>query len=453
MKISEPILSDHVLLAPGQPLPRLVHPRGAAEVQSKYWTSGRVLLLSLLMLGPIAFGAVQSWAWGGIAVLATLVLLLWGLGCVTTGSAKILKSPLYIPLAALLVIAAVQLQTRLSMDRIATREALLKLLIYGILFFVGQQLYLVASAKAWRVTFATAAIYMFVMAVFAITQYFTSPGLLFGYLPESNGVFGTYVNHGNYAGLMEMLIPMAMALAISLPWGHQAKPFLLFLVFVAVVSVFLSGSRAGLVSLAAEFVIVAIILAMSGSDQKHTLVVGILAVSLAVAFFYWLDPGDIWGRWQQMASRPELALGQRQVIARDSLRLARDHMGAGVGLGAFQTAYTPYQTVATDLNVDYAHNDYIQFAAEAGIWGWILMPVSLAMFFALTFRHLRSRLHHQNGWLQFGAAVGVCGLLVHSFSEFNLHIPANAAWFVFLVSLATLPAKSNRHHRESHGLS
>jgi hypothetical protein len=61
------------------------------------------------------------------------------------------------------------------------------------------------------------------------------------------------------------------------------------------------------------------------------------------------------------------------------------------------------------------------------------------MFVVLSFSRLRARLHERSGWLQFGAAVGVCGLLVHSISEFNLHIPANAAWFSFVAALATLP--------------
>ena len=142
-----------------------------------------------------------------------------------------------------------------------------------------------------------------------------------------------------------------------------------------------------------------------------------------------------------MANQPELALGNRQKIAEDSLRMCHDHLVLGVGLGAFEVAYTPYQSIVTDLTIDYAHDDYVQFMAETGIWGWVLAPLAITIFFVLSFRHLPMRLRQQSGWLQFGAAVGVCGILVHSFSEFNLHIPANAAWFTFLAALATLPRR------------
>jgi O-antigen ligase len=452
MNTSEHILSEQVVLGPGQPSPRLLTlPRPDSDLSSALWTSERILLLAMLMIAPLLFGAVQEWAWASITALTILLLLLWGAGSAQRGCVRVLWSPLLFPVVAAVILAAVQMRNGLSLDHVATREAFIKLLTYGTLFFVTQQLYLSASAKTWRTTGIAIAVYMFAMAVFAVAQYFASPGLLYGYLPESSSVFGPYVNHGNYAGLMEMLIPIALAFAISLRSKHPAKPFVLFLAFISVVSVFLSGSRAGLVSLGVEFVIVAAVLISTHTNQKQLVLLGMATVCLAVVVFFWLDPGEVWGRWQQMASRPELALGNRQTIAFDTLHMTRDHLAHGVGLGAFQTAYTPYQTVATDLTIDYAHNDYLQFIAETGVWGIVLLPVTLTFFFVLAFRHLHQRLHQPQGWLQLGAAVGVCGLLVHSFFEFNLHIPANAAWFAFLAALASLPISHGRHSRRSHG--
>src|SRR5664279_2754157 len=83
------------------------------------------------------------------------------------------------------------------MDRVGTREALIKLIGYAIIFFVGQQLYLSASPRTWQNTGAAVAVYTFLMAVFAIVQFFASPGLIYGVIPaESASVFGPYVNRG-----------------------------------------------------------------------------------------------------------------------------------------------------------------------------------------------------------------------------------------------------------------
>ena len=418
----------------------LIVAQQSAQPAASWFDACQILQLSLLMIAPLAFGAVQPWAWGALIVGAVALLLLWGLASIGAGKVTLVWSPLYLPMLGVFAVAAVQLAFGLSMDRVGTREALLKLAGYAVLFFVSQQLYASASAGTWRFMAAAVAVYLFLMSLFAIIQFFATPGLLYGAIhAESESVFGPYVNRGNYAGLMEMLIPIVVCFALSLRWRHPAKPFLLFVVFLALVSVSLSGSRAGLISLAVEFGRVGVRVLAGGIDHKRVLVTGILIAVLAGGFFYWLDPGDVLGRWKQVASQPELALGNRQKIALDSLHMSRDHLLHGVGLGAFQIAYTPYQSVVTDLTIDYAHNDYVQFLAEAGIWGWILLPAALVLFFLCSFRGLRARHLSHTRWLQLGAAIGVCGILVHSFSEFNLHIPANAAWFTFLAAVAILP--------------
>src|SRR5207302_6569539 len=86
-------------------------------------------------------------------------------------------------------------------------------------------------------------------------------------------------------------------------------------------------------------------------------------------------------------------------------------------------------------------------AAETGLIGAVLILSALALFFRLAFQDLHHRLRSEGGWIRLGAAVGCCGLLLHSFFDFNLHIPANAAWFATLAALATTGGQiSNLRH-------
>ena len=78
----------------------------------------------------------------------------------------------------------------------------------------------------------------------------------------------------------------------------------------------------------------------------------------------------------------------------------------------------------------------MQAAAETGLVGAALIILALALFFRLAFHDLRRRLESGHGWIQLGATLGCCGLLVHSLVDFNLHIPANAAWFAVLAGVA-----------------
>src|ERR1035441_1855744 len=57
----------------------------------------RTSLLATLLAAPLAFGAVQPWAWGAMAVAAFLLLLFWSFASAHQGRIRILWSPLYIP--------------------------------------------------------------------------------------------------------------------------------------------------------------------------------------------------------------------------------------------------------------------------------------------------------------------------------------------------------------------
>jgi O-antigen ligase len=75
--------------------------------------------------------------------------------------------------------------------------------------------------------------------------------------------------------------------------------------------------------------------------------------------------------------------------------------------------------------------------AETGLAGAAAIASALLLFFWLAFRNLRERLLEPAGWIGFAAALGCCGILVHSLADFNLHMPANAAWFAVCAALAT----------------
>jgi len=126
------------------------------------------------------------------------------------------------------------------------------------------------------------------------------------------------------------------------------------------------------------------------------------------------------------------------------LRMFRAHPWLGTGLGSYEIVAPRYRRQPSDLLWDHAHNDYAEALAETGLAGAVLMVWSLALFFNSAFRTSHSALGSTldlGPWtfnsLRFGAALGVCGLLVHSFVDFNLHIPANALCFAVCAGLAS----------------
>ena len=132
-------------------------------------------------------------------------------------------------------------------------------------------------------------------------------------------------------------------------------------------------------------------------------------------------------------------------MSRGALRIFKDHPVIGSGLGTLVAVYPRYETIYDGLVVDHVHNDYAETLAETGLLG----AVCALSFLWLLFREARKNFDagqgHFSRSLHAGAIVAVSGMLLHSFVDFNLHIPGNALLFLLQAYLATsspLPAKN-----------
>ncbi len=363
-------------------------------------------------------------------------------------------SPLFVPGGLFLIFAAIQFATRSTIDLISTRNSLVELAAILIFFFMTFQVSAIATEQTWRLMGAGVIAYTFAMALFAVVQYFSSAGKLYWTVtPHSGGwIFGSYVNHDHYAGLMEMSIPLSAGFALAEYRRHRLSALMGFAVLVPVASVLLSGSRGGMISLLLEAGMFLFVSLFKGPRRDIRRAATRVAAVLVVAFagFLWMDNRDV-GQHLETVFEPshvsDTAFVYRRQTALDTLRLFRDHWLLGSGLGSFQYAFPKYQSIPGDAVWDHAHDDYVETLAETGVVGGLLVLTALIMWFRLAFSHLRERLKNRGGWIQLGAALGCCGLLLHSLFDFNLHIPANALWFGVCAALATVNIAFNEQVR------
>ena len=360
----------------------------------------RTSLIATLLAAPLAFGAVQEWAWGAMAVVAFLLLLFWSIAGVRQGGLKILWSPLYLPAGFFFLLGMIQFAGHLTMDPIATREALLKLSTDLILFFLAGQFFnALASAseplaEKWasgrhglaagerEATFCplpllrwTLVVYTFLLALFAIFQFFSSQGLIYWMVKSPGWTFGPYVNHNHYAGLMEMLIPLSVASALpalrkqpsaAVVGLRHSDPDRVAAAFGFARRLYFpaGGGPAGR---GAGFLVWTPARAQShGSGGGGCDPCRRAAVLLDGAAPHCRALGDDGG--QHTSSRKwNWATGGSS--ARDSLGIFRDHPWLGAGLGSFETAFPRYQSFPSDFLWDHAHNDYAEALAETGLAG------------------------------------------------------------------------------------
>jgi O-antigen ligase len=408
----------------------------------------RVLLVFALVTAPLVFGAVQPWAWASLAVIASVLLILWAVGCVQQRAVRVIWSPLYVPAGLFLLLGIAQFAGHLTLDPFATRVALINLLTDLIFFFLAVQLFANASRKDWKAFGLGVVIYASAISLFAIVQFFTSHGLIYWQIPSHGDVFGPYVNHNDYAGLMEMLIPVALCFALYRSLKSFNQSLLILGVCGAIASLLLSGSRGGMVSVAVEMVILGAIIwrwkGGTGNVRKWSFV-GLVAAAGLAALLLAVMPDSGWQRLATIAGlvhKPDVTLENRLTVSRDALVELRDYPQLGTGLGSFNAVFPQYQTFSTDLGWDHAHNDYVEALTETGVVGGLIILSALLLFGWFAFRNLPERMENLQGWIQLGAALGCCGLLIHSLVDFNLHIPANAAWFAVCAGLAVMPTAS-----------
>ena len=411
-------------------------------------TVARVLLVATICGAPWAFGAVQSWAWGTLMVLSLLTLILWAGGCAHRGVLNMSWSPLYWPFLAFLALASVQLLAGFTADHWATREAVLKIVTNLVIFFlVGQLLTRPDNGRALEWLGLIVTLLAFALCTLALAQrmWGGDARLIYWTIPAPVWPFGPYVNHNDYAGLMEMLLPVSVAYILSRSLNVILRSLLWCGVGLVISSVWICGSRGGTVVLVVEGLLLAGILVgprpRGISPGSLPVLLGVVLISASV--FSWMAGtgrvgGNAWSVFE--TSRPlEVTLGDRARVGIDTLHIVRSHPWMGVGVGCFEDVIPSYLTFPTDLHWTHAHDDFLEAMAETGLPGAMMILVGLVLFFRTAFRHLERRLWHGWGWIQMGATVGAVGLLCHSFVDFNLRVPANAAWFVVCLAIATHP--------------
>ena len=405
-------------------------------------------ICALLFFAVLSFGAVEEWSVSVLEAGAALLFLAWAARQVISGQLQIEPSPLYAPAFLFAAVAAAQLGFGITANRYATLTASLEYLAYGILLFLTIQSFTgERSAKAilWTLT-----LFGFALAVFAVAQDLTSNGKIYWLLTLHNGgsPFGPYVNHDHYAGLMEMLAPIPIVLSLGSLFRGGKRALVAFAGIVMAGTIVLSQSRAGTASFLVEMGLLLGLLVWRKKNGRIAAALGTLCL-MVLAFVVWLGTNALWHHFTELQDWMRLAM------TKDGLRMLWHKPVLGWGLGTFTTVYPQFRSFYTNLFVNAAHNDYVQVLVET-----VLIGFAAVVWFVVEV--YRAGLRNVEGWsrdwsraLGLAALIGCTGLLVHSFFDFNLQIPANACMFYFLCAVATragtLPQQLGRLPEDSSG--
>jgi O-antigen ligase len=409
-----------------------------------------------IVLSALAYGTVHYWALALFNLGAFTILVLWVFDSWQLGNLRISKNRLQLPLLGALGIGLVQLlplTSTLSRDPYSTRLVLVQLTT--LLIYFAATLVFVDTPHRLRLLVRTIMIFGVFLAVFGLTQSFTSPTKVYWVreLTESTA-FGPFINRHHFAGYMELTIALPLGLIFA---GAVDKEKILLYLFVAGlmgIALVMTTSRGGIISLVAEIVFLVIVPAIWRSkkekhrEERHRakpsklksvgIRVGLTAAILVSLFLGVIFLGGEFSinRFIDSVNTNDPTTGRAHFWS-VTLDIIKANPYLGTGLGAFGVVYTKYDTRNGLFRLEQAHNDYLQVLSDAGIIGGVLALSFVVLLFYKALQRAKSADDFRRGVALAGLG-GCFAVLVHSFFDFTLHTTSNALLFLVLAGMATM---------------
>jgi len=350
------------------------------------------------------------------------------------------------------------------------RISIIRWTVYG-LFFLGLT-QLLNSRKRIELTIFLILITCCFEALYGLAQAFPESGYIWWFKKTvgEREVTGTYQNRNHFAGLMEMCLLLAVSYSAAIAERNRKRAvsshktrfrvrlsrflsgeqrfnkrtLILFAGIVMGIGLIFSASRGGMIATAAAMLFMGILFMARGGHRRKgiTLLLFFLIISI-----YALHIGVEYplGRFKSF----EISFENRTRLAQKTLEMYEDYRLTGVGMGNFRYAYPRYQPAEVRKFVRHAHNDWVQLLAEAGIMGFFLFITGISYYLYRTFKLWGKRGD------PFAVSLGIAPLpvmtavAIHSYSDFNLHIPSNFLMFTAIIAIgySALHLESN-HGRE-----
>lgn len=222
-------------------------------------------------------------------------------------------------------------------------------------------------------------------------------------------LWGPFANRNMYGLFVALATPASALLA-----AKARRPEWLIAPLLLAGAVVASGSRSGAAILAVEWcVIVCLAVRRRYIAWKSAALAGAIALAILAACF------------DAHLLRTRLIAGDftstRGALYLSALHVIGDGPWVGTGLGTFALAYPAHAGADFGALVDHAHNDWLEWAAEGGLW----LPFSLALLGGLILR--RSWKHPM--------VLAFLALFQSSLLDYPLHRPTFALFAIAFIAL------------------
>lgn len=434
-------------------------------------------LLALLAWLPIPFGSNRGWAWSLMEVYTYTLFLVWFLKFAP--SYDFTKLQPYKPV--LYIIALVQLWAlaqfiplpmhfidviapnvheayervgvdiaQLSLDPAKTLAQWLKGIAYLMLIFL--LFVLVNTEKRLRLLLITLVSVGIFQALYGSLFVMTDMEPLFFTDKRSDGLAtGTFIYRNHYANFLMMCLSIGVgSLVASLSSSRKTnlkhsivnlievlfspKALMRIGLIVMVIALVLSRSRMGNTAffLALSFCSVFALVFMKHKTKALLWLFGSMLVIDIVIVSQWFGLEQVRERITATSAEAET----RDEVVKYGLNLVKLHPITGTGHGSFNSVFPSVKGVGVNNFYNFAHNEYLQFTIELGIPMTSLLGILILWSLWHAQYALRNRKRSLMRGIAFASMMAIIGQLIHMTVDFTLQPPANAVYFLIMLSLA-----------------
>ena len=335
-------------------------------------------------LGPLAYGAARVnpdstapphlYGLLGIQGLTALAALLWVARFFTQQPFRLLWPPICWAALAFLLYAIVRCRTaELSY---AARQNLGCVILYGTLFFVIvnnlNRRGIGDDGGAGVDRGGAGGVVFRVLPVHDALCQSVAGGQTGGVCAAGSG---TYVNPDNFAGMTEMVLPLALAYTAVGRLSATMKVLLGYSALVMMAGLVVSQSRGGLVAMGISLAVFCVVLLYQADYwRRGALALGVLALAAVVLM-------QQFGAVENRFANGLIDKGDGRVFYWTAAeRIYQQHLWWGAGPGSFRYLYplsASKYAQGTPMN---AHNDYLTTLCEWGLAGLAVVMAALGLF-------------------------------------------------------------------------
>ncbi len=432
--------------------------------------AGYALIVVLVWL-PLPFGSNQAMYWYSAEIMIQLLSL--GVLALFTAGRLSVSDPFkqswpVIGLFALFLLLQVTLAfvpgLPQSADQHATYAQLIKTLCLFQLFCLMFLLF--DSEKQLRVLVWALIISGTFQAVYGTLMTVTGTDYIWNYpkVAYKGVATGTFVNRNHLAGYLEMTLALGLGLMIASLNSSKSRTWRQFFrswtetllgekvrirvcLVLMVIGLILTRSRMGNTAFFVGMGIAGLIgLFVFRKSQS-----GVVALFVSILIIDIFLLGTFFGIEELQARLQQTDIQEEQRITAVLLSAGLLEMAPwfGHGLGTFYTVFPQVRNDEISLLYQHAHADVMQFPVELGAVGVLPLVLLLVLTFGAALKAQLTRRNRFSRAMGFSATMAMISIGLHSTTDFNLQIFANAATFVCVLAIPWLALYMPRSSRRS----